>query len=95
VVPEILMPNAFTPNGDGFNDKIKPVLTFIPKRYLFQVFDRSGSLVFETTNPETAWDGKIKGGTRAMEGVYIYYVKLTTTSGIAVEQNGQITVFYP
>ena len=95
VVPEILMPNAFTPNGDFKNDEIKPILTFIPKKYLFQVFDRSGSLVFETTNPETAWDGRIREGAKAMEGVYIYYVRLTTTSGIAVEQNGQITVFYP
>ena len=95
VVPEILMANAFTPNGDGFNDEIKPVLTFIPQHYIYQVFDRTGSLVFETTNPETGWDGKIRGGAKAMEGVYIYYVRLTTTSGIAVEQNGQITVFYP
>ena len=59
------------------------------------VFDRWGSLVFETTNPDTAWDGRIKGGSKATEGVYIYYVKLTTTSGIEVEQKGQITVFYP
>ncbi len=95
VVPEILMPNAFTPNNDGRNDEIKPVLTFIPEKYIYQVFDRWGSLVFETTNPETAWDGRIKGGAQATEGVYVYYVKLTTTSGIEVEQTGQITVFYP
>jgi gliding motility-associated-like protein len=95
VVPEILMANAFTPNNDGFNDEIKPVLTFIPEKYLYQVFDRWGSLVFETTNPQTAWDGMIKGKSKATTGVYIFYIKLTTTSGIEVEQNGQITVFYP
>jgi gliding motility-associated-like protein len=95
VVPEILMANAFTPNGDGINDVIKPVLTFIPEKYVFQVFDRWGSVVFETMNPETGWDGRIKGGANATEGVYIYFAKLTTTSGIEVEQRGQITLFYP
>jgi gliding motility-associated-like protein len=95
VVPEILMPNAFTPNNDGRNDEIKPVLTFIPEQYIFKVFDRWGSLVFETTDPLAAWDGKIKGRARAPEGVYIYYIRLTTASGIEVEQKGQITVFYP
>ena len=95
VTPKILMPNAFTPNDDGRNDIIKPVLTFIPERYVFQVFDRWGSRVFETTDPETGWDGAVNGGGKASEGVYIYYILLTTTRGIEVEQRGEITLFYP
>jgi gliding motility-associated-like protein len=95
VTPKILMPNAFTPNNDGRNDVIKPVLTFIPQKYVFQVFDRWGSRIFETTDPETAWDGSVNGGEKASEGVYIYYILLTTTKGIEVEQRGEITLFYP
>ena len=95
VTPKILMPNAFTPNDDGRNDFIKPVLTFIPHKYVYQVFDRWGARVFQTTDPETGWDGSLNGGTKASEGVYIYYILLTTTKGIEVEQRGEITLFYP
>ena len=95
VVPEILMPNAFTPNGDAQNDYIKPVLTYIPREYLFQVFDRWGAKVFETRQHDATWDGRIKGGAKATEGVYVYFIRLTTTSGIEVEQKGLITVIYP
>jgi len=95
VTPKILMPNAFTPNDDGRNDIIKPVLTFIPQKYIFQVFDRWGSRIFETTDHETGWDGSVNGGEKASEGVYIYYILLTTTKGIEVEQRGEITLFYP
>lgn len=95
VVPEILMANAFTPNDDLINDEIRPALTFIPEKYLFQVFDRWGSMIFETTDPLAAWDGRVKGNAKAPEGVFIYHIRLTTTSGIEVEQTGQITVFYP
>jgi len=95
VTPEILMPNAFTPNDDGRNDIIKPVLTFIPQNYIFQVFDRWGSQIFSTRNPDDGWDGSVNGGGKASEGVYIYYILLTTTKGIEVEQRGEITLFYP
>jgi gliding motility-associated-like protein len=95
VTPNILMPNAFTPNDDGRNDIIKPVLTFIPEKYTFQVFDRWGGRMFQTTDPEEGWDGSIMGNGKASEGVYIYYILLTTTKGIEVEQRGEITLFYP
>jgi len=95
ITPKILMPNAFTPNDDGRNDIIKPVLTFIPQKFIFQVFDRWGSRIFETTDPENGWNGSVNGGGKASEGVYIYYILLTTTRGIEVEQRGEITLFYP
>jgi gliding motility-associated-like protein len=95
VTPKILMPNAFTPNDDGRNDNIKPVLTFIPAKYVFQVFDRWGSRIFETKDPDEGWNGSINGKGKASEGVYIYYILLTTTKGIEVEQRGEITLFYP
>ncbi len=95
VTPKILMPNAFTPNDDGNNDIIKPLLTFIPEKYVFQVFDRWGAKIFETMNPDEGWDGSVSGKGKATEGAYIYYILLTTTRGIEVEQRGEITVFYP
>ena len=95
ISPEIYMPNAFTPDGNGINDLIKPKLTFRPNEYLFLVTDRWGSRVFESTNPDNAWSGDIMGKNKAPEGVYVYYLKITTTAGLIFEKRGYITLFYP
>jgi hypothetical protein len=95
IVPEIFMANAFIPNANiEENRKIKPALTFIPEDYLFIVFDRWGSRIFETTDSEEYWDGRVNGGGMAPEGVYVYYIRLTTASGIEVDKKGEITLFY-
>ncbi len=94
VVPEIFIANAIIPNAMEPNNQIKPVLTFIPRQYLYQVFDRWGNRIFETTDSETAWEGRLNGGNTVPEGVYVYYIKLTTSNGIEIEKKGMITVFY-
>lgn len=95
VVPEIRMANAIIPNSTiGKNTEIGPVLRFIPRYFLFQVFDRWGSKIFETTNHQEKWDGRAKKGPYVPEGVYVYFIRLTTSSGIEVEKTGEITVFY-
>ena len=54
-------PNAFTPNGDGVNDTYKP-LFFCPVITTdFRVYNRWGQKVFETQDPNKAWDGKVDG----------------------------------
>lgn len=60
VFPNIQIPNAFTPNGDGVNDtwSIPSIATF-PNPHLV-VVNRYGKTVFESTNNK-AWDGKMKG----------------------------------
>lgn len=71
-VPKLWMPNSFTPNNDGLNDVFKPVTnrtTLQP--YLIQVYNRWGQLIFESTDPDTGWDGKFNGEACAA-GTYIY-----------------------
>jgi hypothetical protein len=95
VVPEIKMANAIIPNAaNPDNARIRPVLSFTPKHYIFQVFDRWGSRIFETNDPETYWYGDVKGKKKVPEGVYVYYIRLTTSNGIEIEKKGEITVFY-
>jgi gliding motility-associated-like protein len=95
LVPDIYMANAFTPDGNGHNDRIKPSLTYRPEQYYFAVHDRWGSKVFETTDPDEYWYGEINGRKKAAPGVYIYYLKITTSANIIKEMKGTITVFYP
>jgi gliding motility-associated-like protein len=55
------MPNAFTPNGDGNNDVIKPLLFGNVTDYEFFIFGRFGEIIFQSKTPGTGWDGKLKG----------------------------------
>ena len=68
------LPNAFTPNNDGFNDLFTPILPF---RFIdhvdMKIFDRWGNLVFTTSDPMLNWNGKdIKTGKDVSEGIYYY-----------------------
>lgn len=54
----IFVPNAFSPNQDGRNEYFYPVVYgFDDQMYLFQIFDRWGMLLFESTTPGEGWSG--------------------------------------
>ncbi|HMK16864.1 MAG TPA: SBBP repeat-containing protein [Chitinophagaceae bacterium] len=57
----VWIPNAFTPDGNQLNDVFRAMVYGITESFKFQVFDRWGNLVFETTDPMKGWDGKVKG----------------------------------
>lgn len=57
----LYIPSAFTPNGDGLNDLLIPMLFGEIKSLRFQIFNRWGEVVFETTAPGKGWDGNYKG----------------------------------
>ncbi len=65
----LLIPNVFTPNADGIND---PYRVLICGAELFQlsIYDRNGTRLFTSRDPEVGWDGRIYGKT-APEGMYI------------------------
>jgi len=75
-----LIPNAFSPNGDGLNDVFRIEGITYQKVVVFQVFNRYGQLIFSTTNPDTGWDGKFKGKD-CDAGVYYYLVRLVYPDG--------------
>jgi gliding motility-associated-like protein len=72
--PYYKLPNTFTPNGDGQNDVFKPVknaFRFVEK-VDFQVFNRWGQQVFQTTDPHLGWNGKNANGDDLASGTYFY-----------------------
>jgi gliding motility-associated-like protein len=54
---ELFIPNAFTPDGDGLNDLLKPIANCPLTNYRFQIFDRWGALVFQSSNINEGWNG--------------------------------------
>ena len=71
--PYYVLPNAFTPDGDGHNDYFTPFpgYRFVPKIEM-KIFNRWGELVFETTDPEIRWNGNDLSGHAVSDGVYLY-----------------------
>lgn len=89
----ITMPDAFTPNGDGLNDRFEPVYNPLKFQYVeMKIFNRWGVEIFSTKVPEGAyWDGKVDGN--AVEaGVYSYTGLARDIKGKTYELKGSVTV---
>ena len=88
----IAVPSAFTPNGDGLNDYLRPNNAIKATNLEFKVFNRWGQLVFESRNWQERWDGKINGVTQSA-GVYVWFLSYThADTGKKVFQKGTTTL---
>ncbi len=87
------VPNAFTPNGDGKNDRFNILETCLVEKYKLQIFNRWGEVVFTTLSTENSWDGTYNGR-EADGGVYFYRInaRLTDKSKGEIELKGDITL---
>lgn len=70
------LPNVFTPNGDGQNERFIPFPYRFIDRIELQVYNRWGQLVFKTEDPDINWDGTNLSGEPVVEGTYFYTCKL-------------------
>ncbi len=74
---QLLVPNAFTPNGDGQNDEFRVTYKSIREFHCW-IYNRWGKLVYEFTDPAKGWDGTINGRPAA-EGAYYYVIRAMGT----------------
>ncbi|MFN3405264.1 MAG: gliding motility-associated C-terminal domain-containing protein [Cytophagaceae bacterium] len=88
--PEIYVPNAFTPNGDGNNDKIFVRGRNIEK-LLFIIYNRWGEKVFESNDMNKGWDGTYLGKP-VNPDVFVYYLEAYCIDGQEYFKKGNITV---
>lgn len=70
---DIFIPSAFTPNGDGKNDRWSIPTLQAFSQYHLQVFSRYGQLLFETRNQYQPWNGTANG-TPLPSGTYVYFL---------------------
>ena len=73
----IYVPNAFTPDGDEFNNEFKPVLSegFDLYNYTLLIYNRWGEVIFESMNAEAGWDGTYHGKP-VKEGAYSWTIRV-------------------
>lgn len=82
----LYIPTAWTPNGDGHNDKLVPLATNI-RQIHFKIFNRWGQLLFESARPGEGWDGAFKGRQQTA-GVYVWFVEAEGWDGVLYKLKG-------
>ena len=75
-VPNLVIPNVFTPNYDDINDVFTVSGVCKKNEYEFIIYDRWGLEVFNTSKRHNGWDGRTTSGEPLPEGVYYYLVKV-------------------
>lgn len=89
--PTVFVPTAFTPNGDGKNDVLRPIAVGVERIHYFKIFNRWGQEVFSTTTNGAGWDGRIKGTPQA-SNVYVWMVSAVDYLGNPLFLKGTATL---
>jgi gliding motility-associated-like protein len=89
--PDIYVPQAFTPNGDGHNDVFRPFPVGITHLEYFRVFDRWGRVVYQTNTYLAGWDGTLKGEP-ASPGAYVWEVRGVDYNNKTVFKRGTVVL---
>lgn len=90
---QIVLPNVFTPNNDGSNDKFEiKGLSFTD--FSLVIINSKNETIFQTTENGFSWDGHLQNGDLAPSGNYIYYIVGKTISKKDYTKISQLTIIY-
>jgi len=88
-LPEMYVPEAFTPNGDGINDFL--VVFGVYQNLNFFVYSPSGLLLYRSENEEVMWDGTVSGK-QVPDGSYYWHAVYSNNNGDEQKLSGKITL---
>jgi gliding motility-associated-like protein len=86
---EVYLPDAFTPNGDGRNDKFHVITMDRHQLTTFKVVNRWGQVMFDTNDEAEGWDGRYNGEPQQM-GSYYYFLRFKCGENQFVEKKGEV-----
>ncbi len=89
--PDLYVPTAFTPNGDGVNDDFKPIPVGIKEFKYFSVYNKFGQLVFRTTTQLKGWDGTFNGK-KQDSGTFVWQVEAIDYNGNVLYKKGTVVL---
>lgn len=87
----VILPEAFTPNGDGIDDYFKVLYAGDLELVSFKIMNRWGNLLFETNILQEGWDGR-KNGKDEPNGSYVYMVVVKDKNGILIKREGNFAL---
>ncbi|RYY38207.1 MAG: gliding motility-associated C-terminal domain-containing protein [Chitinophagaceae bacterium] len=86
---DIFVPSAFSPDGDGVNDRLRPMLVGLSTLRIFRVFDRMGKEVYSSNTINPGWDGTINGKP-ATPDTYIWVADGYDQKGAPMRKSGNV-----
>jgi gliding motility-associated-like protein len=87
----IYVPRVFSPNNDGTNDVLKPILVGISTFHYFSVYNRWGNLIFTSQDPNQGWDGTFKGVAQPVE-TYLWIAEGIDLNGKKIVAKGMTSL---
>ncbi len=87
---DLFVPNVFSPNGDGKNDKLFAYGNYVDKLEM-RIFNQWGEQIIIINSLNQGWDGTHRGKHQPV-GVYVYVLKATMTDGRTIQKKGSITL---
>ncbi len=89
------IPNAFSPNNDGLNDRFRIKVSDPDAVFSIYIYNRAGALVYKSDDAQEGWDGRNLDGKECPFGNYVYILSLQgdgEVSGIQQQYNGVVTL---
>jgi hypothetical protein len=87
----VFVPKAFSPNGDGINDKLIPNFIGLKEFKFFRIYNRAGQIVFESSNAGDGWDGNVNGNPQPLD-TYMWVVEAISKYGAPIRETGLVTL---
>jgi gliding motility-associated-like protein len=84
---DIFVPTVFTPNGDGVNDLLRPLLMSFKEVHYFRIYNRWGNLLFEMKSDRPGWNGIYKGNP-AESQILVWMIEAVDVDGVVHQQQG-------
>ncbi len=91
IAPGFYVPSGFTPNNDGNNDVIRPILMGMRSLKLFRIYNRWGQLLFTTSEKGKGWDGTFKGSQQD-PGTFVWMAEGETYLGENIKKQGTVVL---
>jgi len=88
---EIYVPTTFTPDGNGQNDYLYPVLMGFRTLNYFRVYDRWGKLLFTSKTERPGWDGRVRGDKQEIQTV-VWMVEAVDVDGVTHQRQGTTVI---
>ncbi len=89
VNPDLYIPNAFTPNGDGNNDVFRPIPLGMKIVDIFRVYNRWGQMLYSGTGNGAGWDGSF-AGKKQEAATYVWYAEGVDYTDKRIKRKGTV-----
>lgn len=87
----VYIPTGFTPNNDGLNDKLTPLLSDVKTFKRFSIFNRYGNLIYSTNISGEGWDGTYRG-IQQSTGVFVWTLEYISNDDKPVSLRGVVSL---